>query len=263
MIDRNHALSVAVQAAKEAGACITRGFNGTGGFSVKTDPADRVTATDIEAQEGIVRMLTEQFPECSILSEEAEGGTIARSAEERFVIDPLDGTSNFTQKLPHVATSIALQQQGESVAGVLFFPVLNELYTAVQGQGAFLNGEPVQVQSCGSMRDAYIAEIFSDRMHRGAGVRYPPCTAYRKFGSAVTALAYLARGSVHAVALHCSLWDVAAADILIREAGGRIECSWNGEDHERGTLTCIAAVPGIFEEFKAYAETQYSGDLPR
>ncbi|MDD5469683.1 MAG: hypothetical protein PHO92_02685 [Candidatus Peribacteraceae bacterium] len=258
MIDRNHALGVAVQAAKEAGACIMRGFNGTGGFSVKTDPSDRVTATDMEAQEGIVRMLTEQFPGCSILAEEEEGGTLVRSAEERFVIDPLDGTANFTQKLPHVAVSIALQQRGESVTGVLFFPVLNELYTAVQGQGAFLNGEPVQVQPCARMQDAYIAEIFSDRTHRGTDVRYPPCTAYRKFGSAVTSLAYLARGSVHAVALRCSLWDVAAAEVLIREAGGRIECSWNGEDHERGTLTCIAAVPGIFDEFRAYAETHYS-----
>jgi len=263
MVDLEQALDTAVQAAKEAGSCILRGFAGAAEFSIKTDSSDRVTATDMEAQHCIMQLLKEQFPACSILAEEEEGGTFTCSSEERWVIDPLDGTSNFTQKLPHVATSIALQQRGESVVGVLFFPVSNELYTAVKGRGAFLNGTPITVQPCSRLRDAYVGEIFSDRTHRGADVRYPPCTAYRKFGSAVTSLAYLARGSLHATALRCALWDIAAAEVILREAGGKLEYAWNGEDHERGTLTCIAAVPGIFEEFKAYAETQYSSGQSR
>ena len=258
MIDLKQAMDVAVQAAKKAGEYISQGFETDIDFSIKTDLSDRVTQVDLDAQRAIIKILTEHFPECSILAEEEGVGGVNDTSEYRWVIDPLDGTANFTQKLPNVGVSIALQQNGESVVGVLFFPVLNDCYTAIKGEGAFLNGKQIHIQECEKMIDAYIAEVFSDRMHRGKDIQYPPCTAFRKFGSAVTSLAYLARGCIHGVALQCCLWDVAAAEIIIREAGGKLEYWWEDEGNERGTLTCVAAAPKIFDAVKEYAETQYS-----
>ena len=222
-------------------------------IKVKSDPVDRVTQVDIDAQNYIVSALKEHYPDHGIVGEEDDddAGT-ADDCEYRWVIDPLDGTSNFIQRLPHVGTSIGLQRNKESILGVLYFPVYDSLYTGIQGQGAFLNGKPIHVSSCEKMSDAYIAEVFSDRTNRGKTVTFPPALAYRRFGSAVTSLAYLAGGNVHGTALRCFIWDIAAAEVIIKEAGGKVERWFKEENNERGPLTVIASIPQIFAELKEF-----------
>jgi len=260
MIDLNQALDVAIDAAKFAGQRVLAGYDEELTVTTKSDASDKVTQVDLEAQDRIVERITAKYPEHGIIGE--EDLHLGKDAEYRWIIDPLDGTSNYTRRLPHVGVSIALQHKRESVLGVLYFPVYDSTYTAVKGGGAFLNGKQIQVSPCAQMCDAYIAEIFSDRKCRGKSVNYPPCIAYRKFGSAVTSCAYLAAGSVHATALQCHLWDIAAAEVIIREAGGRTEWAFENPDDERGSLIFYAASPGIFDEFKAFAEKQYdSGKL--
>ena len=255
MLDLKQAQRVAIEAAKAAGQRILAGYEEELTVTIKSDAADKVTQVDIEAQDLIVQHITTQYPEHGVMGE--EDLHTGKDAEYRWVIDPLDGTSNYTRRLPHVGVSIALQKEGESIVGVLYFPVYDHTYSAVKGGGAFLNGKAIHVSPCEQMRDAYIAEIFSDRKCRGKTVAYPPCTAYRKFGSAVTSCAYVAAGHVHATALQCHLWDIAAAEVIIREAGGKTEWELSNPDDERGSLTFFAASPGIFDEFKAFAETQY------
>lgn len=256
MLDLQTALTVAVAAAKSAGKRILAGYGEELVVHTKPDDAaDKVTQVDLEAQERIVERITAQYPDHGVMGE--EDLCVRKDATYRWIIDPLDGTSNYTRRLPHVGVSIALQHEGKSVVGVLYFPVYDDTYTAVKGGGAFCNGAPIHVSPCEKMRDAYIAEVFSDRQCRGRSVVYPPCVAYRKFGSAITSCAYVAAGHVHATALQCHLWDIAAADVIIREAGGRVEWALNTSGKERESLTFYAATPGIFDEFRAFAEGQY------
>ncbi len=254
--DLSSVLLHAVDAAKAAGKRIEQGYEEVHHITVKGDKADRVTQVDIEAQNIIEQHLAAIFPECAFFGEEDEQEETPDS-EWRWVVDPLDGTSNFIQGLPHVGVSIALEYQREPVLGVVHFPLLRETYTAVRDQGAFCNGNPIQVQHCNTMANAVIAEIYSDRVHRGRSVSYPPSLTYRKFGSAITSLAYVAKGSIQGTALRCCRWDIAAAVPIIREAGGSITWEEDDPENERGTLTCIAAVPGIMEEFTTFVQAEY------
>ena len=258
MIDLHHAQDIAIAAAKLAGERIVRGYTEELDVSVKTDRADVLTQVDTDAQALIEQRLRDAFPDHAFMGEEDEPDSQhAVEREYRWVVYPVDGTSNFTRRLPHVGVSIALQHKGESVLGILYFPVYDHLYSAIRGEGAFRNGTAITIDPCDAMEDAYIAEIFSDRVHRGSAVNFPPCTAYRKFGSAVTSLAYLAEGSIHGTALRCCLWDIAAAAVIVTEAGGRIEWEYDEEGDERGVLTCVAAVPGIFDDMKKFVKTVY------
>lgn len=259
MIDLSHARAVATAAAQAAGRRIQQGYGEALRVQVKSAPVDRVTNVDTEAQAAITDIIRAAYPDHAILGEEDEQDAVSPvQSAYRWVIDPLDGTSNFIQRLPHVGVSIALQHREQTVLGLLFFPVLRQTYTAVHGQGAYCNGVPIQVHDCTDMRKACVAEIFSDRDASGKQVTYPPALAFRKYGSAVTSCAYLAAGHVHAVALQCHLWDIAAAELLIREAGGRVEWSFNAPGDERGALTFFAAAPGIFAEFRTIAAAQYA-----
>jgi len=259
MIDLSHACTVAMEAAQSAGQRIQQGYGEELHIQVKSAPVDRVTHIDTEAQAAIIDIIRAAYPDHAILGEEGEQERRSSSQSAyRWVIDPLDGTSNFIQRLPHVGVSIALQHREQTVFGLLFFPVLQQMYTATHGGGAFCNSVPIQIHDCTDMAQAFIAEIFSDRDASGRQVTYPPGLAFRKYGSAITSCAYLAAGHVHAVALHCHLWDIAAAELLIREAGGRVEWSCDVPGDERGALTFFAAVPGIFAEFREMAAAQYA-----
>jgi len=195
------AIGVAEQAARAAGDRILRGYAEDLAIAVKSDPADRVTQVDREAQAIIAGVLGSAFPEIPVLGEEDSRAGKADRAERRWIVDPLDGTTNFIQRLPHVGVSIALEQGGEPVAGVLYFPAFDRLYAATRGGGVLCNGARIRVRNVGRLQDAVVAEVYSDRLHRGKEVVFPPCLAYRKYGSAVTSLAYLAEGAVDAVGL--------------------------------------------------------------
>lgn len=254
----DQALTVAIAAAQKAGKCITDGIDQMHDIQTKSDPVDRLTETDLEAQKVIVSDIEASFPDHGFLAEEdfTREGT-GEGAAYRWVIDPVDGTSNFIQRLPFVGVSIALQENGESVVGVLHFPLLGTTYTAIKGDGALRDGKKVHVRDCSEMSKAFIAEIFSDRMHRGKDVLFPPCLAYRKFGSAVTSLGFLADGSVDGTALRCCRWDIAAAEVIIPEAGGKMTWQYDDPNDDRSVLTCIASTPGIHDAFVEIAMSQY------
>lgn len=259
MADYKEFLQVAVAAARMAGERILQDFGGAVSSVQKTDPSDLVTKADADSQQIIENHIKNAFPDHGFLGEESEGKHI--DAEYRWVVDPIDGTSNFIQGMESMGVSIAVQHRGESVVGVIYFPALNKTYHAIKDKGAFCNDEPVSIRDCARLEEAYVTEIFSDRTHRNSQVLYPKCRAYRRFGSAVTSCAYLAGGNVHATALHCHEWDIAAAEVLITEAGGRVEVFRSADGDPAKPLAFIAAVPGIFDDFRQEIIDKYYTDL--
>jgi myo-inositol-1(or 4)-monophosphatase len=186
-----------------------------------------VTATDLASQDLIHGRLAAAYPDHDFLAE--EGLKNVRGAEFRWVIDPLDGTTNFAHKLPVFCVSIGLERRGELVCGVVFNPMSGELFWAEAGGGAFLNGAPVRVSAVADVGAALVATGFS------YDIRETRCNidqhervilraqGVRRCGSAALDLCFVAAGRFDAFwELKLSPWDTAAGAVLVREAGGRI-----------------------------------------
>lgn len=215
---------------------------------------DIVTAVDYEAQELITTMIRNAFPDHGFLTEE-EDSTLPEEGPVRWVIDPIDGTSNYARHIPSFCTSIAAAVGDEIVVGVIYDPNLDELFSAVKGSGTTLNGLPVICRSSGEFGDAIIAldwsraiedrkRIFAALMNFGLDVR-----SLRGNGSAALALAWVAAGRFDGyVNFTLSPWDWAAASLMIQEAGGRF-AQPNG-DKVTLTESCgtVAGTSLIFDE---------------
>lgn len=194
---------------------------------------DLVTHADEEAQRLVVATLEEAFPEHHILAEEGalnETAGVSVADGHRWVIDPIDGTTNFTHGVPPYAVSIALQHRDELVVGVILDASRGELFTAVKGQGAYLNGARIEVSKTAVLDDSLVSTGFPYRsfshvdtylgvlrqfMKKTRGVRRP--------GAASIDLAYVACGRFDGFfETGLSPWDVAAGTVIVREAGGRV-----------------------------------------
>lgn len=190
---------------------------------------DLVTDVDERSQQLIMEMLYEAFPDYGFLAEEDTDG--ARSeARRRWIIDPIDGTTNFTHGVPPYAVSIALAEDREVVVGVVLEVVSGELFTAVTGRGAFLNGSSMRVSTVPDLAGSLVSTGFPYRAvdHLESyltvlGSFMYRCQGVRRHGSAAIDLAYLAAGRFDGF-FETGLmpWDVAAGVLLIREAGGRV-----------------------------------------
>ena len=222
-------LKVAVKAAKEAGRIALERANELN-ISTKKTKFDFVTNADIEVEKIIMEILSERFPKIGFLAEES--GTIEKSSELLWVIDPIDGTNNYINGIPFFCTSIALAKHNEPVLGVIYEPNRAELFYAVKGSGAFLNGKKIIVSNRASLDKAIFVLSFSSARkaqevaslgHHSFIDLYKNTRAIRKFGAVALELAYLASGRVDAV-LHRNIkpWDGAAGAILIQEAGGKV-----------------------------------------
>ena len=195
-------------------------------------PRDLVTEADIASQTVIREILLTAFPDHDFLGEEqiaAPTPSGRPGAEFRWLVDPLDGTSNYVHKLQTFAVSIALERRGEVLAGVVYDPVVEECYTATRGGGACLNGKPIQTSGCGKIDEALVAVSFSSQLPRGSieVSRFlevlHSSQSVRRLGSAALNLAYLAAGRLDAYyATSVQSWDVAAGLLLVEEAGGLV-----------------------------------------
>ena len=189
---------------------------------------DLVTVADIESQEIIIRLLESAFPQYQMMAEEdEERGDIGA---DQWIIDPIDGTTNFVHGLPPFSVSIALQVGGEIVVGVVFEIDRREMFTAVKNVGCRLNGKPCFVSSVGLAADAMVATGFPTRDYTGPfletylkvlGNFMTGCQSVRRMGSAAADLAYVACGRFDGFfEIGLAPWDSAAGALLIREAGG-------------------------------------------
>ena len=192
----------------------------------KSTLIDLVTEIDKKSEAIILAFIRERFPDHGILAEES--GQSAGEADYFWTVDPLDGTTNYAQGLPIFSISIALSYRGQTVLGIVYAPVLNELYYAIRGQGAFLNDKPIRVSEKKRLIDCVLATGFPYDVAshpanniRSFGSLLPKTRAIRRFGSAAYDLAGVACGRFDGYwELNLSPWDAAAGILLVEEAGG-------------------------------------------
>jgi myo-inositol-1(or 4)-monophosphatase len=220
-------LSAAESIAREAGALLLERSGGALDVRLKGD-VDLVTAADRASEERIVSRIRERFPDHGILAEEGGASGDPASVEHLWVVDPLDGTTNFAAGLPIWSVSIGVLRRGERLAGVVHDPNRGECFTALRGEGTRLNGRPVRVSEAGSLDSALLVTGFPydirtspvdnlDHFERMMKVS----RAVRRLGSAAIDLAYVACGRFDGFwELKLHPWDVAAGALLVEEAGG-------------------------------------------
>ena len=218
----------AVDAAQAAGRLLRAELQGSRRIAYKGTPTNLVTEMDARAEELIVGRLAAAFPDDGVLAEErgAAGGRSGR----RWIIDPLDGTTNYAHGVPIFAVSIALEAAGRVELGVVFDPNLDELYVAERGRGATLNDRPLAVSAAATLDESLLATGFpydiretDDNNLREYAAFSVRARAVRRMGSAVLYLAWLAAGRLDGYwELRLGAWDVAAGGLLIAEAGGRV-----------------------------------------
>jgi myo-inositol-1(or 4)-monophosphatase len=182
-----------------------------------------VTAADRESEAFIVERLSRAFPKSSILGE--EGSAHSGTSDERWIIDPVDGTTNYAHGYPLWCVSIGYERAGEMVAGAVYAPALDELYAAERGAGATCNGKPIGVSAIERVRDALVCTGFIPAKFERNGANFERMSklaqAVRRDGSAALDLCFVARGRFDAFwELDLSAWDVAAGSLIVREAGG-------------------------------------------
>ena len=249
-------LTTAVKAARRAGNIINRGARDLDLLTVTAKgPKDFVSEVDRAAEAAIVETVLATYPDHAILAEEGTAHGKNATAEHVWIIDPLDGTTNFLHGFPQYCVSIALAHRGVITQGVIFDPVRNDLFTASRGRGAYLNDRRIRVskrqllRECligtgfpfrdGSYLDTYLAMMRAMIMHT-AGIRRP--------GAAALDLAYVAAGFYDGFwEVGLNPWDVAAGSLLVQEAGGLIgDLSGEGDYLHGGQV--IAANPKIFAQ---------------
>lgn len=224
-------VEVAVRAAQQ-GARVIRDWSGQGDDVRAKNTNDFVTGADEAAQEAIVGVLTDATPEIDVLAEEGRGNTDVPSTIDgrRWIVDPIDGTTNFMHQVPPYAVSIALQERDEILVGVVLDVPGDDLFTAVADHGVQLNGEPVGVSQTNSFGQALLATGFPYRRFEHTeqyldmlGTILPDVRSVRRHGSAAVDLAWLACGRFDGFfETGLRSWDVAAGILLVREGGGRV-----------------------------------------
>lgn len=221
-------LNIMVQAARKAGRSLTRDFGEVENLQVsRKGPADFVSAADKRAEKILFEELQKARPTYSFLMEEA-GEVEGTDGQHKWLIDPLDGTTNFLHSIPLFATAIALERNGEIVASVIYNPIMDELFTAERGGGAWLNNRRLRVAGRRTLADSVIVTgikvtgTADDTRTLGQLAKVSPaCAGIRRSGSASTDLAWLAAGRFDGYwEARLAPWDVAPGLLMVREAGG-------------------------------------------
>jgi myo-inositol-1(or 4)-monophosphatase len=246
-------LNVAVMAARRAGAVLGRNFNKRDKLTVeKKGRNDFVSSADLAAEKAIIEVIHKHYPDHAILAEEsgAQG-----DSDHVWIIDPLDGTTNYLHGLPVYAVSIGLQINGRLEHGVVYDPMSEELFTASRGEGAQLDGRKIRVSGNKDLDRALIGTGFPYRQSDDElepylamlGTVVKNTTGVRRLGAAALDLCYVACGRFDAFwETGLQPWDLAAGTLIIREAGGLITALDGGENHmETGHV--LAGTPRIYK----------------
>ena len=231
MATKSALLNVMIRAAHKAARSLRRDYGEVANLQVsRKGPADFVSAADLKAEKVLREELSHARPDYALLMEESGASRSDSSADRRWIVDPLDGTSNFLHGLPHFAISIALEERDELIAGVVFDPIKDELFYAEKGQGAFLNDRRIRVSSRTRPEDALIATGIPFLGHGDRPAFLAELDAVsakvagiRRWGTASHDLAYVAAGRFDGYwERDLSSWDIAAGIVLVREAGGYV-----------------------------------------
>jgi len=229
-----------IRAAKAGGAIVRKYFGKNLEVTGKTIPADFKTKADVESERAILKVLSEKFSEYNIFAEET--GEIKNGSKYTFAVDPLDGTNNFVLGIPYFSISIALLKSDEIVFGVIYNPILDNLYFAEKGRGAYLNGKKIFVNKEFSLKNSSVSVVFGfnyqDNHERDINKKlYMKRTKRALFNwSFALDACLLASGKIEAIIVkEINLWDFAAGKLIAREAGALITNF--GGDYEKSDLS--------------------------
>ena len=265
----NPLLNVGVKAAREAGTTILRYVDQLHRLNVeKKGRNDFVSEVDRMAEDIIIETIRKGYPDHAILAEESghsEGADSKANDAVTWIIDPLDGTTNFLHGHPDFCVSIGIQEQGRIQHGIVFDPLRNELFTASQNQGAQLNGRRIRVSGQGSLRASLVTIGYPareregyDTWHKCFSTLVPKCASIRHTGSAALDLVYVASGRTDAF-FEPALkpWDIAAGSLIVREAKGLVsDFAGNQDFMDSGNILC--ANPRIFNDLLKHIVEHYA-----
>ncbi len=249
-------LNVMIKAARKAGRSLVKDFREVENLQVSTKGAgDFVSRADIAAEKIIREELTEARPNYGWLAEESDP-VDGKDPTRRWIVDPLDGTTNFLHGLPHWAVSIALEFKGEIIAAVVFDAAKDEMFVAEKGQGAWLNDTRIRVSNRNKMIECIFATglPFGGRPELPATMRdlgrlLPATAGVRRWGAAALDLAYVAAGRYDGYwERRLNAWDVAAGILIVREAGGFVQ-AMDPADNPVYSRALLCANDPIFEPF--------------
>jgi myo-inositol-1(or 4)-monophosphatase len=251
-------LNLMIKAARKAGRSLVKDFREVENLQVSSKgPGDFVSRADREAERLIKQDLMEARPTYGWLGEET-GGDAGADPTRRWIVDPLDGTTNFLHGMPHWAVSIALEHKGEIVSAVVYDPAKDEMFWAEKGTGCWLNdNKRMRVSGRRAMSEAVFAtgvpwgpRSTLPAMLQDLARLMPSCAGMRRWGAASLDLAYVAAGRFDGYwEYDLQPWDVAAGILLVKEAGGMVEGLRKGTNPLDGAL--IAANDGLFEAFQS------------
>ncbi len=235
-----------IAAARKAGRVLARDFGELENLQVsRKGPSDFVTAADLKSEKILFEELSKARPGYGFLMEE-RGAVEGSDKTHRWIVDPLDGTTNLMHGIPHFAVSIGLEREGLLVAGVVYNVVRDELFWAEKGQGAYMNDKRLRVAARADMRDALFATgtpfnghdaSQHERFAAELGRVIPRCAGVRRFGAAALDLAYVAAGRFDGFwERGLSPWDIAAGAVLVREAGGMAQEIDGGDFMKTGAI---------------------------
>jgi myo-inositol-1(or 4)-monophosphatase len=250
---------VAVDAARAAGRLLVDELSRARRIAYKGSPTNLVTEMDQRAEALILERLRGAFPDDATLAEE-QGATAGRS-DRRWIVDPLDGTTNYAHGLPIFAVSIALQAAGRLVLGVVYDPTRDEMFVAEHGGGAALNDTAIHVSSTPTVGESLLVTGFPYNIRETADTNLAEYAAFsvraravRRLGSAVIDLAYVACGRFDGFwELRLGTWDVAAGAVLVEEAGGRVT-GVDGKPLDVDAPTLLATNGRIHPEMRTILE---------
>ena len=246
------ALDVAVEAARLAGGIIRERFRSSKEINFK-GRKDIVTDVDLAAEKAILELLQGEFPDFSVLAEESK--PLETGSPFTWVVDPLDGTRNYAAGVPHFCTVVALSFGNKPVVGVTYDPMRDEMFTAEQGQGAYLNGDRLEISENKKVSEALLCCDLG-YVDEKAGLAldmirslWPDMVSLRLMGSSALGVAYAAANRVDLYFHHSlSPWDIAAGHVLVREAGGVI-VDKQGQPADLRTPSILASNQQLVDDF--------------
>jgi len=263
-------LNIAVRAARKAGNFIAKNYETPDAVETSQKGSnDFVTNVDKGAERIIIDTIRQSYPQHTIITEES-GEHEGTDQDVQWVIDPLDGTTNFVKRLPHFSVSIAVRVKGRTEVAVVYDPMRNELFTAVRGQGAQLNGYRLRGSNARDLDGTILATgfPFKAKQHSATLINivsklFTQCADFRRTGSAALDLAYVAAGRVDGFfEINLKPWDFAGGELLVREAGGLV-CDFTGGHNYIMTGNLVAGNPRVVKAMLANMREELSDALKR
>jgi myo-inositol-1(or 4)-monophosphatase len=259
-------LETAVDIAREAGALLANYFERRVPYELKGE-FDLVTEADRASERLVVERLRSHFPTHAIMAE--EGGGHESASEYRWFVDPLDGTTNFAHSFPMFNVTLGLERAGEMIAGVVYDPIRQEMFTAERGAGAYLNNRRIRVSGAKRLADSLASTGFPSRKrHHNVNIHFYYQLAMashgvRRTGSAAIDLAYVACGRLEFFwEFGLKPWDMAAGTLLVQEAGGRTSDMRGAPHSVTGSEHLLADNGFLHQETVDFFQRIFSGDFP-